>query len=306
MRCDLGSVDDPHDPPCVRCRRESKECFFSATRRKRNHADVGQDGAEADVGNDYEIRNSRKRLCGEEHMSDDLNGTASSQTGTNHVERLAGQSSVSSTTSTIIQRPLTPRGSIRQLQPLRRPTLGVNPSMSPQTSFDGDHFHQQQYSPGLAAPTIGQADAVEEEQQITAEKILQTGIYSGHDALNLLFEAAGRSGDITNARDENQVNPQPPPIGSGMVTTQPQDGNILGNRQIETMAQPYLHNLKREETVANMPIDPAIRNGDTFPKPPADDEMQARDYQNARSAWSSCRFVRAGWFTAQEAIAYIE
>ncbi|KAF8542768.1 hypothetical protein BDD12DRAFT_632083, partial [Trichophaea hybrida] len=35
VRCDLGSVEAPHDPPCVRCRRESKECFFSATRRKR-------------------------------------------------------------------------------------------------------------------------------------------------------------------------------------------------------------------------------------------------------------------------------
>src|SRR2546421_9403469 len=43
VRCDLGSVDNPHDPPCVRCRRESKECFFSATRRKRRPAD-GSDG----------------------------------------------------------------------------------------------------------------------------------------------------------------------------------------------------------------------------------------------------------------------
>ncbi|PSR94215.1 hypothetical protein BD289DRAFT_338620, partial [Coniella lustricola] len=39
VRCDLGSVDNPHDPPCVRCRRESKECYFSATRRKRKTDD---------------------------------------------------------------------------------------------------------------------------------------------------------------------------------------------------------------------------------------------------------------------------
>ncbi|KAK4106296.1 hypothetical protein N658DRAFT_413317, partial [Parathielavia hyrcaniae] len=39
VRCDLGSVDDPHEPPCVRCRRESKECYFSATRRKRKADD---------------------------------------------------------------------------------------------------------------------------------------------------------------------------------------------------------------------------------------------------------------------------
>ena len=34
VKCDLGSVNDPIDPPCVRCRRESKECYFSATKRK--------------------------------------------------------------------------------------------------------------------------------------------------------------------------------------------------------------------------------------------------------------------------------
>ncbi|QSS57949.1 C6 transcription factor [Histoplasma capsulatum] len=35
VRCDLGSVDSPHDGPCGRCRRERKICHFSATRGKR-------------------------------------------------------------------------------------------------------------------------------------------------------------------------------------------------------------------------------------------------------------------------------
>ncbi len=56
VRCDLGSVDNPHDPPCVRCRRESKECFFSATRRKRKTEDDGSDLEE------YIIRNGRRKL----------------------------------------------------------------------------------------------------------------------------------------------------------------------------------------------------------------------------------------------------
>ncbi len=33
VRCDLGSVENFSDPPCARCRRESKECYFSAQRR---------------------------------------------------------------------------------------------------------------------------------------------------------------------------------------------------------------------------------------------------------------------------------
>ena len=60
VRCDLGSVDNPHDPPCVRCRRESKECYFSATRRKRKTDD---DGAESD----YIVRNGRRKLQADEH-----------------------------------------------------------------------------------------------------------------------------------------------------------------------------------------------------------------------------------------------
>lgn len=35
MRCQLGPVDAPDKPPCARCRRENKECHFSATRKRR-------------------------------------------------------------------------------------------------------------------------------------------------------------------------------------------------------------------------------------------------------------------------------
>ncbi|KOS37156.1 hypothetical protein ACN38_g12059 [Penicillium nordicum] len=32
VRCELGSADCPNKPPCARCRRESKQCFFAASR----------------------------------------------------------------------------------------------------------------------------------------------------------------------------------------------------------------------------------------------------------------------------------
>src|SRR5271156_3365639 len=54
VKCDLGSVDNPSDPPCVRCRRESKECFFSATRRKRKTEDGKEESLDGfDFGDDY-------------------------------------------------------------------------------------------------------------------------------------------------------------------------------------------------------------------------------------------------------------
>ncbi|ODQ78318.1 hypothetical protein BABINDRAFT_39889 [Babjeviella inositovora NRRL Y-12698] len=33
VKCDLGSVDSPHDPPCARCSRERRECTFVESRR---------------------------------------------------------------------------------------------------------------------------------------------------------------------------------------------------------------------------------------------------------------------------------
>jgi hypothetical protein len=97
VRCDLGSVDNPRDPPCVRCRRESKECFFSATRRKRKGEEEGVDDDE------YMVRNARKRL----HADDATPPVAAS----------GGRNSYSNV-------PLTPSGAPGRSQTLRRPGSG--------------------------------------------------------------------------------------------------------------------------------------------------------------------------------------
>ncbi len=91
VRCDLGSVDNPHEPPCVRCRRESKECYFSATRRKRKTDDPAEDDLEQD---DYIVRNGRKQVRLSEPTLD---------------RRLYSEV------------PLTPGGSHGRSKPLRRP-----------------------------------------------------------------------------------------------------------------------------------------------------------------------------------------
>ena len=96
VRCDLGSVDNPHDPPCVRCRREAKECFFSSTRRKPKKNASGDEYG-SDTGDEvFEIKSGRKRL------------RASSGGPGYEVEAH--------------EEPRTPGGSVGQTQPLRRPT----------------------------------------------------------------------------------------------------------------------------------------------------------------------------------------
>lgn len=58
MRCDLGSVDEPGDPPCQRCKREKKECVFSDTRRKKK---IDDDVDLGGLGDEFVVRNKRAR-----------------------------------------------------------------------------------------------------------------------------------------------------------------------------------------------------------------------------------------------------
>lgn len=303
VRCDLGSVDDPHDPPCVRCRRESKDCFFSATRRKRRPTDGGgggsadeDDAVEAEIETDYEVRNGRKRV---RVRDSDL---SSIPTNTDQVLRPVINSSVASTASTGLYHPLTPGGSTARLQPLRRPGSQSRTAVSPRISLDGDQHGQERYSPDLNGAIETPADTGVEDQHLTAEKLLHTEVYSGHDALNLLFEAAGRSGDIARAREDSQAQSKMSPT----VHAAPFDTrSTAGSGRDDGVSRPYVHlpEPKREE--ASVPIDPAISDPSASTVPATTHETEPSGCRPALRAWSSCRFVRAGWFTAREAIALV-
>lgn len=106
VKCDLGSVDNPGDPPCVRCRRESKECFFSATRRKRKNEDGKEESLDGfELGDEYIVRNGRKMV----HGSPTTGIMAAPPRSATYTDVPAGGA------------PLTPGGSIGRTQPLRRP-----------------------------------------------------------------------------------------------------------------------------------------------------------------------------------------
>lgn len=64
-------VDNPRPPPCVRCRRESKRCEFSATRRKRKTSD-------AEPEQETPLRRDKRMMVGEV-----LYGESSSSIGSN-------------------------------------------------------------------------------------------------------------------------------------------------------------------------------------------------------------------------------
>jgi hypothetical protein len=283
VRCDLGSVDDPHDPPCVRCRRESKECYFSATRRKRKDGEDDEDegGDEA-----YVVRNGRKR-----HQS--------------------GASPTPSVVRTSYSNvPLTPGGSAGRTQPLRPPNLDRE---------------DRKNSEGTSFADISEPNA--QLENLEAQSVMRRGVYGPHDALDLLYKAANfdrlvvplqpgsdaaaaaaaavavaaKQGADCSSSPRVQSHPRREETGP---TGQPL-ASVPGRKSDAVLDG---HPSGRLDSRSAEPIDPRLMTS-------LDSERQAIEkrtdlsgepgYKEALRAWSRFRFVRAGWFTKEEAIRYI-
>ncbi|KAL7946889.1 hypothetical protein V8C42DRAFT_364165 [Trichoderma barbatum] len=254
VRCDLGSVDNPHDPPCVRCRRESKECFFSATRRKRK---TDEDDSDAD---EYVVRNGRKKL----HAAD-------SPPFSRFDKRQYSDT------------PLTPGGSHGRNQPLRRPD--GKPGGGDDGEFDGD------------------GDSNQTLENLEAQTVMRRGVYGPHDALDLLYKAAtDRFVMPSSAAAYGTANRESSPA-AGTHRRQPSMASTAAPgppQQAQATDDPGLRARSRGPSVPVRPeqsIDPNLARPTLRAQP---------GYEDALRAWSRFRFVRAGWFTAQEAIEYID
>ena len=157
MRCDLGPVDEPHDPPCVRCRREAKECYFSATRRKRKaDSEDGQSAGDGPIEEEQPAHLARKK---DSRSSGSYN-----------------------------RQPL-PHG-------LQSPNSGSLPAASPLEAYDlrreGFRGHDGSYATdrALGKTEDGQDQEVSNE---TAAALFQSPINVPGDALHLLLKASDES-----------------------------------------------------------------------------------------------------------------
>ncbi|KAK4230850.1 hypothetical protein QBC38DRAFT_356275 [Podospora fimiseda] len=259
VRCDLGSVDDPHDPPCVRCRRESKECYFSATRRKRKTEEGSiDDDLERD---DYILRNGRKQM----------RVSVESPPPSAYDRRLYSEV------------PLTPGGSTGRPQPLKRP--------------HDDQRRSRGLSAGPKSATsneFGNAEPNTPLENLEARTVMRREVYGPHDALDLLYKAAT---EFTTSQPRNRGPPHMSSLHALLddVDTRKMPGNmtsagIYGNGAHHQTSQ-------QQGQSANQAIDPELIKREPSAEP---------GYNEALKAWARFRFVRAGWFTAQEAIDYID
>ena len=266
----------------MRCRRESKECFFSATRRKRKNED-GEDDED-----EYLVRNSRKR-----HYLDTTSPVPVDRKVYNSV-------------------PLTP-GS----------TGGRNQSQKRSSLERGEDGRKSSRGTSYAD---GAEDSNAQLENLEAQSVMRKGVYGPHDALDLLYKAAtdrsvisasspkpaqGRATDNAispheshprHGRNVSVVHPPPPGPAPGHKSSCDHHHSFNG----------HVHG--HMESRSADPIDPRLLpSRDIFNLEKEMQEIEAKlrsvedelGYQDALEAWSRFRFVRAGWFTNQEAIRYI-
>jgi hypothetical protein len=254
VRCDLGPVDAPHDPPCKRCLRESKECFFSSTRRKRKST-LENDNIDDGELSDYELRNARKKTRSDPSFDPDTSYNLNQANNAAYHPYPLPQNG---------ERPVTPGGGVGRSQPLKRP--GANPRTEEEQILDQK----------LNNETAG---------------ILQTGeVFSGFDALNLLYEASLKDGDVHHRNGSSGSIPRPMAGNTATPTSQPS----FTSPPINEMRPP----VHMQPPSAEPAVDPAITHSAFDPTDSS--------FEDAIKAWTKLRFVRAGWFTAEEGLAYID
>lgn len=185
VRCDLGSVEAPHSPPCVRCRRESKECYFSATRRKTRTSSITLTRGGLRTG----VLAARGGFVGPKRESDedvlpppDFGVIDDMDTGSGSLS-YSGASGGGG-----------PRKKLRTESPQRYyPPAIIEPPTHPSSH---SHHHSD-----------GQHNSSHHNQQeatASTTRLLQGEVYNSHDALHLLFEAAGRSSSVPSSPNNKQ------------------------------------------------------------------------------------------------------
>lgn len=152
----MGPVDNPHEPPCKRCLREGKECFFAATRKNLKRKSV-EGVIELDSDEEYAKKNQRKRV----KLSPRSRLSPSRVTSTPTTSNLLPSANASFSKAS--SAPITPEGNVGNLRPLRRP---------------------------FSKPLPDDEDESERVSNETAAQLQRGEIFGGHDALNLLATAS--------------------------------------------------------------------------------------------------------------------
>ncbi|EAW13183.1 Zn(II)2Cys6 transcription factor domain-containing protein [Aspergillus clavatus NRRL 1] len=297
VKCDLGSVDNPRPPPCVRCRRESKRCEFSATRRKRKPSEVEE-------GVDGVLIRDKRMMVGDSAP----NGTSVDGSYSTRPEPTSLDSDSLHSRQKWSEGP--PPAPSQAPQPDAGQRYGPNQPTSttaPAAPFQDARPVRPPMWPLGDRPGLGFGlEGSQPMMNRTAVELLSPAISNSHDALHLLSEAAGRTEDLNRQSLENRyaarqsvssfnspISPMTqagtPRSAGGSFSRAPRPGNM-------SMGNFYNSGGATSSEAAN--TDVRDQNGSA-------DNFQDSAYVDAVRAWSRLRFVRAGWLTVEESMAYV-
>ncbi|KAJ5802782.1 uncharacterized protein N7503_005232 [Penicillium pulvis] len=288
VKCDLGSVDNPRPPPCVRCRRESKRCEFSITRRKRKLSEPPEEveEEEPDV-----LRRDKRMMIGEVAAKKEASADGS--------PFLPSEPSFDTDGFRARQRWTEAPPPVAAAAAAQRYTPSA-PIAAP-----ARHFMESRASriPSYSAVERSSASGYGGPPMMnhTAVELLSPAITNTHDALHLLSEAAGRTEDLNRFAARQSVssfNSGPSPLAhvnspgnlSGSFSRTPRSGISMGANGSYPTGAPGV-------------VDPQISEETG----PSESSANAQDpgYIDAVRAWSRLRFVRAGWMTVEEGMDYV-
>lgn len=290
----------------MRCRRESKRCEFSATRRKRKHSDaVDDDGNEEGV-----LRRDKRMMVGDPATSN--NESSGDTSPYAHAEptpasfdteaRQKWSEGPSSSTASQRYAPPTNPHPATATAATAAPATGTGQFQDTNTRHS---FGPSVYPVGeraTAGTGYGLGEGGTPMMNRTAVELLSPAISNSHDALHLLSEAAGRTEDLNRQSLENRyaARQSVPSFNSPMSPlTQEGTPRSTGGSFSRTSRTGAMSMGNYSSGSVDVPLSGARG------QPGASGTVQDPGFVDAVKAWSRLRFVRAGWLTVEEAMAYV-
>ncbi len=260
----------------MRCRREQKTCVFSTTRRKRKQSQEADDAS-----SDGALGRDKRRLTEPTEDAQDDRPTYSFP-----------YSSSSPYPQNANMGPQWPSHTLQAGHPMQpRSSNGYELNMIVDSNSQSGGMSSQTLSPGplapITSPRTSTGNVNEHMLNKEAANILHPSIATSHEALHLLSVAAGQTEEAN--RQNSQSLPSHLRSPSATFGT-PSSAGISHRRTVS-------HTMAPGEQIP----DQAGRYGMTKA-----DTAENQNYQDALKMWSRMRLVKDGWFTATEAIAYID
>ncbi|KAG0161310.1 hypothetical protein PDIDSM_8844 [Penicillium digitatum] len=272
VKCDLGSVDNPRPPPCVRCRRESKRCEFSATRRKRKTSDAEEDEVKAAAI----LHRDKRMMIGEVAKTESpVEGppfAPSDPPPFGHEAVLAQQRWSEAPAPHAPPAPSAP------------PAPRYTPSV-PTTRAPTYPVSERPAPPSYGGPPMMNRTAVE---------LLSPAITNTHDALHLLSEAAGRTEDLNRQSLENRLAARQ---SVSSFNSGPSSYQLASELGWVLCADTSIRNVYGRVYILPGwcfgPVDPQIADPGLQRESPVNNSPPEPNFLDAIRAWSRLRFVRA-------------